>query len=711
MPRSEKVKLLKFFSAGCPYRMKFRRFVGLLERLHGVKLVVPTFDRDSGEARLSALKSFCSSLIEGGDHPWRCAAKGLSSDQRKSLAMSLFLFRKVLPSPKPELFPYAEKMGSESVRPDEGFLSFCRRTVRKMFPDGWDMCSYPNACLTSVLPESSCYQRGKGKGGCRSYVLGGGTSWSDHQSFVLETLTRESLPELTPSRLSAVETGGKWRIVSVADAEMNILRPLHLAIYNRLSRFDWLLRGEASVGRFKKFTYQPDQVFVSGDYTSATDNLNFHIQREILGAVLEGARAVPTGVKELAFRSQQIKLAVRRDDKEVVVDQKRGQLMGNLLSFPLLCLVNYLGFRWFGGVERTKGLPVRVNGDDIVFRSSRSVYESWARGVSGAGLTLSPGKTMVDSRYFSLNSTMFVARGTKVKRVPCIRSSAFGFRKPEDPVSSLSGRWARVKKDFPCGKLRRVVLEEEFLRLNTPYIVASRRSVTRGLDLGISPDALKGSNLWKRECWYLALEKEDPLPLSPESAWKRRIPEGWECVRVVNLSKEVMEKSREIGPEFVRLAWTLPDQPHEGELRVREERYRERVALAPEYRPTRGMPWEKKARLLHVSVRNARRYLQPAILRDGRLVRNPFDIVRRCRPSGKRVWLPVGFLHSTSRELKGKDEYLVEDSSELENVRLRLGRKTLWDGTSSSLQLLQVAGEESVVILRDGIAVGPPKFF
>jgi hypothetical protein len=314
--------------------------------------------------------------------------------------------------------------------------------------------------------------------------------------------------------------------------------------------------------------------------------------------------------------------------------------------------VNYLAFRFFAGLG-SESLPVKVNGDDIVFRSSREVCRKWSAGVQGAGLTLSPGKTMVDSRYFSLNSKIFRSRPTSVRMLPAVRSSAFGFRTPEDPVASFSGRWERVRKDFPCGRLVKAVLAEEFLRDNIPYVLASRRSVTRGLDSLFPPSAFMACNMWKRECWYLSLSKEDPLPLSPSQRAKLRIPHGWQCARVESLSKEVLDASRGIAAEFVAQAWTPYDDPGDAVLSVREKQYREAVAMAPYYCPGSRMALSKRARLLRLSAANAKRYLRPAVLMGHGVETCPDVIIRSYRQRGTRVWLPTGFLPSS--RLNGED--------------------------------------------------------
>nr|UJQ91940.1 MAG: putative RNA-dependent RNA polymerase [Botourmiaviridae sp.] len=634
MPRSENVKTPAFFSVGCRVRRGFERFVAMQSKLYGVELPLPAYS--PGPKSCQDLKKFCCTLLEDPrSHPWHGATKRLSSDARMSIAMSLFLFRKCIPSPEPDCDEYLDRMSTRRAEPDARFVKYVRKKVRKMFPTGWDCELYPNAALNSVIPVKSCVQRSMAKGGSRLEVLS--RSERAHHDYVCKVLSEEHAVTLLPSRVTPVETGGKWRIVSVADVDMNILRPLHTSIYNRISRFPWLLRGEATRGKFKDFTTREGYVFVSGDYESATDNLNLTVQREILTAILEGTTWVPNGVKELALRSQQMTLT---SSGGKVVHQESGQLMGNLLSFPLLCLVNYLAFRYY---TNDRDIPVRINGDDIVFRCKPEVFRRWEAGVVGSGLVLSKGKTMVHSRYFSLNSRLFKSTSSKPWVVPCVRSTAMGFRKPEDGVASLAGRWRCVLRDLRPGPQRREIVEEEFLRWNVPYIVASRRSLTRGLGMKFSYEALSRVNLWKREAWYLSLEREDPLPPSPAMVDQLRIPDGWQLRQVEKITKEMKQVMNSIGPEFVACSWA----PAQLTCAEAFERYRETVNRAPYYEPVSTGTTKRRARLLGLSPANAKRYLKPAILSQGRLVRGR-DILQCFPQRGKRIWLPAGMFRPTS---------------------------------------------------------------
>ncbi|QGY72553.1 RNA dependent RNA polymerase [Plasmopara viticola lesion associated ourmia-like virus 23] len=644
----ENIKRVSFFSRGCPHLKSFNSFLAVLNRIHSIDLTVPKIAGDEKE-RLSLFKQFCSGLIEKRPHDWHSIIRELPSLRRRSIAMSLFLFRKTLPSECPSIIDYMNRMSEECDSYDAGFHAYCSREIKNIFRKGWDRHRYFNASTNAVLPFSSCLQRKRSKGGCRLNKEGG--RWNDHFKYVMHVLSEQRSDSfLPPSRVTAVSTAGKWRIVSVSDIKMNDLRPLHTAMYDHLSTKSWLLRGEATANRFSDFNYVIGENFYSGDYESATDNLNLHTQRHILNEVLKRCTEVPQHIKDLAYSSQSIELKMTEKIGRFEVthyrQQRRGQLMGNLLSFPLLCLVNYLAFRYYGGEEATRNVPVKINGDDIVFRSTEAVGERWKLGVIGSGLKLSVGKTLIDGRYFSLNSKLFKSTQKKCVLVPIIRPIAFGFRKPESPVESLKGRWDCVKRDYP---IHRKIIEEEFLRVNRPYIYMSHRSLNRGLDIRMRYESLAASGLWAREAFYLSLPCERPLPPSPDRREGDRIPLGWELRRVDKITKEMKLKTKEMGPEFVAQAW---DGKWSGrkidcfEMAKIKSEWVLQVSLSPSYFPD-TFPVHKKCKLTRLSTANLRRWLKPEVRIDGVTILDRYSICDYFTKENKRVWLPVGFMNTS----------------------------------------------------------------
>jgi hypothetical protein len=191
--------------------------------------------------------------------------------------------------------------------------------------------------------------------------------------------------------------------------------------------------------------------------------------------------------------------------------------MGQLTSFPLLCLVNYITFRY--SVNRK--VPVKINGDDIIFRATPDEVTRWERDVAKGGLTLSKGKTVIHPRFFTLNSTPFWSTRKGAKGVGFVRPSAVW--KNEDipqQIRSLNSRFYSSCSFF--GSRRSGVVRHLFLEQNMKPILASRRSLTRGLGLAVDEGTLRSTKLWYRELFYLEQVEEPDIPLP-----RGQVPPGW----------------------------------------------------------------------------------------------------------------------------------------------------------------------------------------
>jgi hypothetical protein len=592
-----------FGSASCPHLLRFREFCGILSSLYGVGLDVPELHGD-GLDRLSSLKKHCSGLIERRKHPWRVPLKQLGIRSRMSIAHSLFLFRKTLPAPSPDLHKFLDTISTPSPEPDQHFLDFCSREISKIFPVGWDRSSYPNRCLSTSVSTSSCRENGRMFGGCRSWVLDNKMpDISDRDEFVTACLSLSRYQRPKPSRLVAVDTGGKWRKITVPSGNMSLLRPLHQSIYDQLSKQPWLLRGKETAKAFSEFSQKAGERFHSGDYESATDFLNNLVSKHVLSSILQRCRSVPHGISMMAMDSLSLPVELREDENtKRVVDQKAGQMMGYLLSFPLLCLINYLTFRY----AIPRDVPVKINGDDIVFRSTPEEYQKWVEMVGKSGLVLSLGKTMVDRRFFTLNSTLFEGRNDGPRMLPFIRSTAL-FPKCKDPeaVMGLSGRYKSFCPGF--SGVKRSQLRVSWLKLNRSLIDTTRRSVSRGLGMCVTFPELVESGLWAREAWHLSLEKETVIP-PPFSEWSCR-PIGYKYLRVERITKEMKSAGEGLSAAWVEAAWQPPKKCSVNDwfAEMKSNTYE-----CGHWFESRTKGALRRARLLGLSVRNANRFLRPA---------------------------------------------------------------------------------------------------
>jgi len=397
------------------------------------------------------------------------------------------------------------------------------------------------------------------------------------------------------TRVAVIETSGKYRTVTLFGAQRSFLTPLHKIIYGYISRFPWLLRGEACKERFSDFCRKDGEVFTSGDYKDASDNLNIWCSEAAIDAMRVNSHFVPSHVWDEARRSLRSNIEGQW--------QQRGQLMGSLLCFPLLCILNYLTFKF--AVPRR--VPVKVNGDDIVFRSTLLEYQSWKERVGSSGLVLSVGKTLVTRSLFSLNSNFFLSRA-KVEQVPHIRSSCIW--KPAEDIGCVPGRIQRAIVGF--GKEQTLRIHAEVLRSCSKMIWTSQRSVFRGLGVDVHSSAIKAAGLMEREAFYSrVVDRYDlwsPVERDVPPSYKRWLnwgmPKGWrnerssECGDDVGASYHLVEstwdspesvsprrdeymlKAREGTLRFVPLSFKFYKLAH-GKLQSRAEFDRIRYSCAP----------------------------------------------------------------------------------------------------------------------------------
>jgi hypothetical protein len=152
--------------------------------------------------------------------------------------------------------------------------------------------------------------------------------------------------------------------------------------------------------------------------------------------------------------------------------------MGSLLSFPLLCLQNYLAFKWAN--RGRQDVPLLINGDDILFQSSEPEFiRSWMQVVGEVGLEVEQTKTSVASDYGSLNSTLLRWKGDRLRVVPTLR---FGMLRSMPFANSLSKSFL----SFACRGLPAQVRFNaglEFLKWHSPLI---RRTGLAPCELGFT---------------------------------------------------------------------------------------------------------------------------------------------------------------------------------------------------------------------------------
>jgi hypothetical protein len=434
---------------------------------------------------------------------------------------SLFLARKVLPVKTVDPVPTLEKWSvTPTINP-----AFCRtidHVVARLFRGNWDK-SYDRICRSVKMNNKSCLERSRSDGGAVGNFVDCGMSLLDFYA-----LTSSGTRIDPMRRVEIINKDGKSRMVTVASMTQHQLLPLHVTIYDHLSRQSWLLKRSDRVRVLKDFVCKSGEFFVSGDYEAATDSFNSEHSRRMLSDIFAHSSHIPVGIQKAALDS--LVGTVQWNGK--VYEQKTGQLMGNFLSFPLLCLTNFCSVVHAFGWDRATTIPLKINGDDIVFRCTRTEYGLWSKLVSDSGLVLSRGKTLFHSRFFSINSAFFHALPRRVKVVPVLRVGTI-FKKNLNEPDQLAGIIKSATWGW-YGKARRRLttwIAKRYYR-----IVVKGPSLTRGFGLKLTPNEfLKDGGLMKHELSRLELPAHiDKVPV------KRTEPvmfKGFQKLRVASFCK------------------------------------------------------------------------------------------------------------------------------------------------------------------------------
>jgi hypothetical protein len=215
----------------------------------------------------------------------------------------------------------------------------------------------------------------------------------------------------------------KVRVITAGEANTKVLQPLQKVMWAALGQFpqfslthgvkdlelddieeredpEIFHRMEAEINRI--FCDGSENTWLSGDYTAATDNLPMWVTEALMEGILDHIDHQPTkdwarweiGPHHIEYPRSNVPSGT----------QNSGQLMGSLLSFPLLCLANAFIVE-YSGIKPSEYL---VNGDDIVAHTNPTAIANWKVNAPRIGLSLSLGKNFVSDDFCTVNSQLFV---------------------------------------------------------------------------------------------------------------------------------------------------------------------------------------------------------------------------------------------------------------------------------------------------------------
>jgi hypothetical protein len=147
-----------------------------------------------------------------------------------------------------------------------------------------------------------------------------------------------------------------------------------------------------------------NQFCVSGDYESATDNLNMDVTLTIAHEI---SKVLPKWIRPYFLRESGHHIISYPQESNIEPFlQTNGQLMGSLLSFPMLCIANAAtyGYSRNKKIQELEDVDCLINGDDIAFRTSQKEYQRWKKVSRSMGLIPSVGKNYIAPDWFTINS-------------------------------------------------------------------------------------------------------------------------------------------------------------------------------------------------------------------------------------------------------------------------------------------------------------------
>jgi hypothetical protein len=161
-------------------------------------------------------------------------------------------------------------------------------------------------------------------------------------------------------------------------------------------------------------------------------------------------------------------------------EQQHGQLMGSVISFPFLCMLNAAVCRLSIELDRNtygfklRDLPLLINGDDCIFKGSSELLSIWEKIISCVGLSSSVGKTYNSQRIIVMNSLLFIdyEKNGQWKKIPYVNMGLLYLRNKKGPCAESDSQLSSVHEELiaNCNPSLQKRVHREFMELHKDRI-------------------------------------------------------------------------------------------------------------------------------------------------------------------------------------------------------------------------------------------------
>jgi hypothetical protein len=226
---------------------------------------------------------------------------------------------------------------------------------------------------------------------------------------------RYALLEEQNAELVALAEALKVRVISKGPPfRQYLLKPLQKHLWNILSEHPaFRLIGEPISEEYvleRMGAKLPEgESYLSGDFADATNEIYSWVSELIATGIALRLKLTPEMTKLFVASLVGHKIIYGKQN----APQVRGQLMGSITSFPILCIANAAISRWAleFGAKRTYTLAdarIAINGDDLLMRTNMRGYAFWKLATSFVGLRESVGKSYFSRVYLNMNSMPYL---------------------------------------------------------------------------------------------------------------------------------------------------------------------------------------------------------------------------------------------------------------------------------------------------------------
>jgi len=224
--------------------------------------------------------------------------------------------------------------------------------------------------------------------------------------------------------IQAVLEPNKIRVISKGNAiPYYSCRPLQKALFEALKGIESFvlisrpLSPTDLLPLFKKA--KKDWNWFSIDYSAATDGLSWKYSGRILNHIISGLEPRQQEIANRVLGPHNLHYPRMSDSPGCVAfkgTQTNGQLMGSILSFPILCLANlgvyldamsYYQTEFEDWTDEERLEAVKINGDDMVYAAPPEYWDTHVEIGKKVGLEMSIGKAYLHREYLNINSQSF----------------------------------------------------------------------------------------------------------------------------------------------------------------------------------------------------------------------------------------------------------------------------------------------------------------